>query len=104
MVLQLLSLKCKLLSLDREGCGRAESIEIVPPFSFSAPVRLRKDLQRSIPGCVEPESRLCPKCCNVHELLLPGVLQLGDHGLACPRSKFFIGRASKNVMCTASKY
>ena len=88
VVLQLLNLKCKLLSFDREACGTAESIQIVPPFSFSAPIRLRNDVQRSIPRCVELESRLCPKFCNVHELLLPGDLQLGDHGLACPRSKF----------------
>ena len=98
VVLQLLNLKCKLLSFDREACGTAESIQIVAPFSFSAPIRLRNDVQRCVPGCVELESRLCQKDCKVHEALLPCILQLGDHGLACPRSNFFIWRASKDAM------
>ena len=98
----LLNLKRKFLSFDWEGCGKIESQQIVPLLIFSASVRLRHDVHRSLPGCAEVQLRLCQRHCSVSEARLLDALQLGDHGLACPLSNSFVGRASKDVHLNVS--
>ena len=94
--------KSKFLSFDCEECGRLQNQQIVPLFMFSASVRLRHDVCRSLPVCAEVQLQLCQRHCSVSEARLLDALQLGDHGLACPLSSSFVGRASKDVRLNVS--
>ena len=101
---QRLNLKRKFLSCDCEEYDRRESQQIVPLFIFSASVRLRHDVCRSLPVCAEVQLQLCQRHCSVSEARLLDALQLGDHGLACPLSSSFLGRASKDVRLNVSTW
>ena len=99
-----MNLKSKFLSFDCEECGRLQNQQIVPLFMFSASVRLRHDVCRSLPVCAEVQLQLCQRHCSVSEARLLDALQLGDHGLACPLSSSFVGRASKDVRLNVSTW